>query len=149
MKPKHHIIRLVCAVSAFALTAVAQDLGQNPTNASDTAGTSDESPGTNRVDNTARNVRDRDHRTLTPVDQGNNEADLATTAKIRKDILAMKNMSVAARNVKIITNQGKVTLRGPVNTLEEKRLIGEIANRNAGPENVDNQLDVKQTDVHP
>ena len=52
-------------------------------------------------------------------------------------------MSVNARNVKIITNQGRVTLRGPVNTAEEKRLIGEIANRIALSENVNNQLDVK------
>jgi osmotically-inducible protein OsmY len=68
---------------------------------------------------------------------------VATTAQIRKEIIAGKNMSVNARNVKIITNKGQVTLRGPVNTAEEKRLIGEIANRIARSENVDNQLEVK------
>ena len=98
---------------------------------------------TTDVDNTRRNVRDRDDQTLTPLDQGNSKADVATTAQIRKEIIAGKNMSVNARNVKIITNQGRVTLRGPVNTAEEKRLIGEIANRIARSENVDNQLDVK------
>ena len=52
-------------------------------------------------------------------------------------------MSINAQNVKIITKDGRVTLRGPVNTSEEKRLIGEIANGIAHPENVDNLLDVK------
>jgi len=100
---------------------------------------------TTEADNTARNVRDRDDRTLTPLDQGNSKADVDTTAQIRKEIIAGKNMSVNARNVKIVTNKGRVTLRGPVNTAEEKRLIGEIANRIARSENVDNQLDVKLT----
>ncbi len=94
-------------------------------------------------DNTARNVRDRDDRALTPLNQGNSKADIDTTAQIRKEVVAGKSMSVNAKNVKIITNQGRVTLRGPVNTAEEKRLIGEIANRIARSENVDNQLDVK------
>jgi osmotically-inducible protein OsmY len=94
------------------------------------------------ADNTARNVRDRDHRTLTPLDQGNSKADTDTTAQIRKGILAGKDMSVSAKNVKIITNNGRVTLRGPVKSEEEKRLIGEIANRIARSQNVDNQLEV-------
>jgi len=51
-------------------------------------------------------------------------------------------MSMNARNVKIITLDGRVTLRGPVDSDEEKRLIGEIANRIARSENVDNQLEV-------
>ncbi len=50
------------------------------------------------------NVRDRQDRTLTPLDQGNSKADVATTAQIRKEILAGKNMSVNAKNVKIITD---------------------------------------------
>jgi osmotically-inducible protein OsmY len=97
------------------------------------------------ADNTARNVRDRNDRTLTPLDQGNSSADIKTTAQIRKEIIATKDMSVNARNVKIITVNGHVTLRGPVNTDEEKRLVGEIANRIARSDNVDNQLEVKIT----
>ena len=54
-------------------------------------------------------------------------------------------MSVNARNLKIITVDGRVTLRGPVKTAEEKRLIGAIADRIARAENVDNQLEVKLT----
>ena len=100
---------------------------------------------TTEPDNTARNVRDRKNSTLTPLDQGNNKADLDTTAQIRKQIIATKDMSVNARNVKIITVDGRVTLRGPVKTAEEKRLIGEIAERIARAENVDNQLEAKLT----
>ncbi len=97
----------------------------------------------NQPDNTKRNMRDSNAATLTPLDQGNNQADIDTTAQIRKEIIAGENMSVNAQNVKIITNAGKVTLRGPVNTAEEKRLIGQIANRIARAENVVNQLEVQ------
>jgi sporulation protein YlmC with PRC-barrel domain len=103
------------------------------------------SNATTEPDNTARNVRDRNNRTLTPLNQGNSKADVSTTAQIRKEILAGENMSINAKNVKIITLDGRVTLRGPVNTAEEKRLIGEIADRIARSENVDNQLEVKPT----
>ncbi|MCL4180351.1 MAG: PRC-barrel domain-containing protein [Verrucomicrobia bacterium] len=98
---------------------------------------------TTKADNTVRNVRDRNDATLTPFDQGNSQTDVATTAQIRREITAADGMSVNAQNVKIITQNGRVTLRGPVNTAEEKRLIGEIANRIATSGNVDNQLEVK------
>lgn len=98
---------------------------------------------TTEADNTARNVRDRNDRTLTPLDQGSSKADVATTARIRKAITAEKGISINAKNVKIITNDGRVTLRGPVNTVDEKRRIGEIAVRIASSDNVDNQLEVK------
>jgi hyperosmotically inducible protein len=97
------------------------------------------------ANNTARNVRDRDDRSLTPLNQGTSEADINTTAQIRKEIIATKDMSVDARNVKIITIDGHVTLRGPVSTAEEKSVIGEIATRIAGAGNVDNKLEVKLT----
>ena len=98
---------------------------------------------TTEADNTARNVRDRNNSTLTPLDQGNSKADVSTTAQIRKEIIAGKEMSVNAKNVKIITANGRVTLRGPVDTAEEKRLIGVIAIDIVQAENVDNQLEVK------
>ncbi len=95
------------------------------------------------ADNTARNVRDRDSRTLTPLDQSNSAADVDTTSRIRKEILALSGISVSARNVKVITANGRVTLRGPVNSEEEKRQIGEVARKVATTDNVDNQLEVK------
>jgi hyperosmotically inducible protein len=97
------------------------------------------------ANNSARNARDRNDQTLTPGDQGNNSADVSTTRQIRKEIIAAKDMSLSARNVKIITVGGRVTLRGPVKTEQEKQLIAEIASRIAQPANVDNQLEVKIT----
>ena len=95
------------------------------------------------ADNTARNVRDRNNNTLTPLDQGNSKSDTSMTAQIRKGIMARDNMSVNAKNVKIMTIDGRVTLRGPVDSAEEKTRIGEIANSIARMENVSNQLEVK------
>jgi osmotically-inducible protein OsmY len=70
---------------------------------------------------------------------------LDTTAQIRKEIIAAKDMSTDGKNVKIITIERHVTLRGPVNSAEEKRVIGEIAERIAHSGNVANQLEVKFT----
>ena len=97
----------------------------------------------NSPDNTALNIRDRDNRTLKPLNQGTSQADINTTASIRKDIIAGNDISTNGKNVKIITMDGHVTLRGLVNTTEEKRLIGEIANRIAQAQNVDNFLEVQ------
>jgi hyperosmotically inducible protein len=97
---------------------------------------------TSGADNTRLNVRDRDSRTLTPLDQGNSQADVDTTAQIRKEILADSDMTTNAKNVKIITLNGHVTLRGPVNTADEKSRIAEIADRIVSASNVDNQLEV-------
>ena len=94
------------------------------------------------ADNSGRNVQDRDNRTLTPADQGNSQADTDVTRRIRKEVMS-REMSVAAHNVKIITINGRVTLRGPVNTAEEKTTIEQIADGIAQAGNVDNQLEVK------
>ena len=97
------------------------------------------------ADNTAPRSGDRNDRALTPLDQGNSQTDLDTTARIRREIIATKGMSVDGQNVKIITINGLVTLRGPVNSNDEKRLIGAIANGIAPSGRVHNQLEVKLT----
>jgi sporulation protein YlmC with PRC-barrel domain len=86
-----------------------------------------------------------DNSTLTSPAQGNSQADVNTTARIRQEINAGKDLSVNARNVKVTTLDGRVTLQGPVNTAEEKAFIAAIANKIAKSENVDNQLEVKLT----
>jgi hyperosmotically inducible protein len=96
-------------------------------------------------DNTGVNVRDRNEKSLTPFDQSNNAADLDLITQIRKEIISKKEMSVNAHNIKIISTKGRVTLRGPVDSAEEKRIISEIAHRIARPENVENLLEVKST----
>ncbi|MEY2411208.1 MAG: hyperosmotically inducible periplasmic protein [Verrucomicrobiota bacterium] len=96
------------------------------------------------ADNTATNVRDRGNATLTPEDQGGSPADREVTQKIRKAlVIDSSGYSTTAKNIKIITVNGKVTLRGPVKTDAEKTGIVAIAKGIAGDANVDDQLDVK------
>ena len=94
------------------------------------------------ADNTGKHVRDRGHDTLTPGDQSESEADVNITREIRKAIVADDALSTNAHNVKIITANGVVTLRGPVKTAEEKASIAEKAKQVAGVSRVDNQLEV-------
>lgn len=94
------------------------------------------------ADNTALNRRDLDSNTLTPVDQGSEPEDVAITSRIRKAVMETEGLSVNAQNVKIITLNGLVTLRGPVNSEEERRIVGEIAAAVVKPADVVNQLDV-------
>jgi osmotically-inducible protein OsmY len=94
-------------------------------------------------DNSTVNTRDRDERVKTPIDQNENQTDIDITASIRKQVVDTE-MSVNAQNVKIITQDGKVTLRGPVKSEEEKKKIEQIASTVAGADKVDNQLEVEQ-----
>lgn len=95
------------------------------------------------ADNTGKNERDRDNKTLTPGDQSNKPEDRKLTQAIRQAVMKDKSLTMTAKNVKIITAEGKVTLRGPVNTAEEKTKINELAKAAAGTVPVDNQLEVK------
>jgi osmotically-inducible protein OsmY len=96
------------------------------------------------ADNTARNVRDRNDGAVTPLDQGNNEKDLRITRQIRQSVTGDAGLSFDARNIKIITLDSVVTLRGPVESDAEKAAIAERAQRVEGVARVDNQLDVKR-----
>ncbi len=93
------------------------------------------------ADDTGRNFRDRDDQTLTPMDQSNDPGDLKLTRDIRKALVADDTLSTTAQNIKIITNHGKVTLRGPVATAKEKTVIGKKAQKFAKGR-VDNHLEV-------
>lgn len=94
------------------------------------------------ADNTGLNRRDRDRTTLTPEDQGTSTTDIAITTRIRRAVLDHDELSINARNVKIITRNGRVTLRGPVNSDAEARAIVEIAESVVEPSSVNNQLEV-------
>ena len=95
------------------------------------------------ADNTAKNTRDHEDATLTPVDQGKSKSDLETTRNIRRALMKNHDLSMTAKNIKIITIDGKVTLRGPVKTQQERNLINQIAEQE-GVSSLDNQLEVKQ-----
>ena len=93
-------------------------------------------------DNTGRNVRDRDDATKTPGDQSENEADRTITQNVRKALTDDDSLSTDGKNVKVITNDGNVTLRGPVKTDKEKSEIENKAKQIAGVKRVDNQLEI-------
>lgn len=95
------------------------------------------------ADNSGKNVRDRGNATPTPMDQGNSDADRTITQGIRKAVVGNGDFSTAAKNVKIITVGGVVTLRGPVKSANERNGIGSIAQQTAGVKRVDNQLEVE------
>jgi hyperosmotically inducible periplasmic protein len=120
---KEIILALAC-LSAFSLAALAGNEKAEP-------------------DNTAINERDRSGETKTSGDQSNSSADLKTTQAIRQALMKDGELSMTAKNIKVITANGHVTLRGPVKTAQEKAKIDQLAKSAAGGAQIDNQLDVK------
>ncbi len=127
--------RITIAAVALAIMGTAPAYWPAPARAQDAA--AQPAP-----DNTGTNVQDRHDATLTPMDQSNKPSDIRLTRRIRQALVANKSLSTDAKNVKIITVDGKVTLRGPVKNQEEMRKIGHKAQQIAGAGNVDNQLEV-------
>jgi hyperosmotically inducible protein len=96
-----------------------------------------------KPDNTAINQRDRSGETETSGDQSNSSADLKITQAIRQALVKDSDLSNTAKNIKVITNNGQVTLRGPVKNAQEKAKISQLAKSAAGGAQIDNQVDVK------
>src|SRR6201982_3261147 len=96
-----------------------------------------------KPDNTAVNERDRSGETKTSGDQANSSADLKITQAIRQALMKDRELSTTAKNIKVITANGQVTLRGPVKTAQEKAKIDQLVKSAAGGGKIDNQLDVK------
>jgi hyperosmotically inducible protein len=95
-----------------------------------------------KADNTGVNVRDRGGETKTSGDQSESEADRTITQNIRQAITADDSLSTNAKNVKIVTSDGTVTLRGPVKSEKEKADIEAKAKQVAGVKRIDNQLEI-------
>jgi hyperosmotically inducible protein len=133
---KHHVFRrgastlIIASLGLLVCTAC-----DRTTDASRTAA----------ADNTARNVRDKDGNAPTPMNQGESQGDLAITQHVRKTVTDNDALSTNAHNVKIVTQNGVVTLRGPVNSATEKATIVAAAQRAPGVTRVDDQLEVKAT----
>lgn len=94
-------------------------------------------------DNTAVNARDRNADTMTADRQSNAKSDVELAREIRRAVVKDDSLSTLAHNVKIVTDNGMVTLRGPVKTEQEKIAIANKAQEIAGPNKVDDQLEVK------
>ena len=95
-----------------------------------------------KSDNTATNERDRSGETKTSGDQSNSSADIKTTQAIRQALMKDSGLSATAKNIKVVTANGRVTLRGPVKTAQEKAKIDQLARSAAGGAQIDDQLEV-------
>jgi len=93
------------------------------------------------ADNSAHNADD-DAGDLTPLDQSHSEADVDLTRSIRKALVDDDTLGTNAQNVKVITVNGMVTLRGPVASSDERSRIVAIAKKAAGPDRVTDDLQV-------
>jgi hyperosmotically inducible protein len=121
---KRTLLALAC-LSALSMTAMAAD---------------DEKT---KPDNTATNERDRSADTKTSGDQSNTSADLKITQAIRSALMKDGELSTTAKNIKVITTNGQVTLRGPVKNAQEKAKVDQIARSAAGGSQIVDQLDVE------
>ena len=93
-------------------------------------------------DNSAINVRDRSSGAVTADSQSSSKDDLELTARIRRAIVNDKSLSTMAQNIKMISTNGQVTLRGPVKSDQEKNAIVSDAQGVAGVNSVDDRLEV-------
>jgi osmotically-inducible protein OsmY len=80
---------------------------------------------------------------LTPMDQGTSAEDIRVTQTVRQALTNNDQLSVNAQNVKVITRDGVVTLRGPVKDAREKAAVVAAAKRTAGVKRVDDQLEIQ------
>lgn len=119
----------LCGAALLASAAWATDPATKPV------------PGT-QPDNTGVNVRDSDGTSKTAFDQGESEADRNITAAIRKRVVDDDALSTNAHNVKIITENGLVVLRGPVDSASEKAAVEAMAKSVAGVKQVTSQLEI-------
>jgi len=96
-------------------------------------------------DNTKVNKQDRDSNQPTADQQKNNASDLDLTKNIRRSIMEDKSLSTDAHNVKVISQNGIVTLKGPVNSEAEKSaIVSKAVSVAGGADKVVDQMSVKQ-----
>ena len=132
------VLSIAVGATAAGYTGVARAAGDDPD--------SPAQAGEYQPDNTGRNVRDRDDGMPTSGDQSESEQDRKLSQKIRQAIVADDSLSTSAHNVKIITIDGVVTLRGPVKNAEERNAIGATAVKIAGAGKVKNHLEPTHTE---
>jgi|SRR6185369_8482297 len=139
----------VALLSACNRSSDGSATGAGSDNASQSSGQGQAQPTQNRspdqydANNTGRNTRDRSDATLTSEDQGGSESDREITRQVRRTVTSNDQLSADAKNVKIVTVNGKVTLRGPVASTQEQQTIGDLAKQVQGVTSVDNKLEVK------
>ena len=98
---------------------------------------------TPQADNTRMNRQDRNSNEATADQQKADRSDREITQQIRKSIMDDKSLSTYGHNVKVITQNGMVTLKGPVRSEEEKKAVEAKAAEVAGADKVTNEIDVQ------
>jgi hyperosmotically inducible protein len=93
-------------------------------------------------DNTKVNKRDQAKGATTADQQKENDSDRGITQKIRRALMDDKSLSTYAHNVKVVTQDGQVTLKGPVRSEDEKKTVEAKATEVAGAGHVINQLSI-------
>jgi len=144
-----NLCQLSLVVAAFAVLAGCGDeVATNPKSESmekprnsPVASTNEYDPS-RPVDNSGQNKTDKDGHSVTPLDQGDSSEDIAITKQIRKTLTGDESMSVNAQNVKIITAQGVVVLRGPVASQAECDRVLKVARETNGVLRIDNHITV-------
>ena len=94
------------------------------------------------ADNTGINKRDTSPEKITADQQGQKKEDREITQKIRQAVVDDKTLSTYAHNVKIITVDGMVTLKGPVKSEDEKRTVEEKAGQIAGKDKIKSEIEI-------
>ena len=94
------------------------------------------------ADNTKANATDRNSSAKTPVDQSNDKESIDVTADIRRAVLDDKSLSMSAHNIKIVTDGDVVTLRGAVESADEKKRIEALAVKAAAGKQVRNEISI-------
>lgn len=97
---------------------------------------------TTKPDNSRANQADRPKSAVTADQQKNDKLDRETTRKIRRALVSDKSLSTYAHNVKVIAQNGTVTLKGPVRSEDEKKTVEAKAAEIAGASNVKDELTV-------
>ena len=120
----HRLSRVVAIATAVCLSTAVAAFAQTP------------------ADNTKVNDRDRAKGSVTADQQKENAGDLDVTQKIRRSLVADKSLSTYAHNIKVITQDGQVTLKGPVRSENEKRVVETKAADIVGAARVTSEISV-------
>jgi hyperosmotically inducible periplasmic protein len=121
-----HMCMFTCFLTGTWIMASAQDNSQQPA-----------------PDNTKVNERDKDKSQPTADQQKDNRSDRDITQQIRQSVMKDKSLSTYAHNVKIVSQNGMVTLKGPVSSDDEKRAVETKAAEVVGQDKVTSELEVK------
>lgn len=121
-----HMCVFTCLLAGTSIVATAQDNSQQPA-----------------ADNTKVNERDKDKSQPTADQQKDNRSDRDITQQIRQSVMKDKSLSTYAHNVKIIAQNGMVTLKGPVRSDDEKRTVETKAAEVVGQDKVTSELEGK------